>query len=189
MTREHSILSMVYQIHCNHIFIHTTHHSNEHSFMNIDLNMGQDYLQKQRGDFILKFNGSESMSIQGGTSRLLYFWSTKVQRSTKKYGEVPKKYKEVQRSTEKYREVQRSTKEVHFIRSIFIRKQDGNALLLRNVKDLIPNNRTKVLYILKKQNKSALHFWMNRTKVLHILEKQNKSALHFGKTEQKCSTF
>jgi hypothetical protein len=49
---------------------------------------------------------------QGGTSGLLYFRSTKVPKSTKKYQEVArsiKKYLEVPRSTEKYQEVPRST--------------------------------------------------------------------------------
>ena len=57
---------------------------------------------------------------------------------------ITKKYKELARSTEKYKEVQRSTKEVRFIASIFINKQSKNVLLLRNVKNFIPNNRTKM---------------------------------------------
>ena len=78
------------------------------------------------------------------------FCTLEVRRITKKYKELAgstekyRKYKEIPGSTEKYKEVQRSTKEVRFIALIFINKQSKNVLLLRNVKNFIPNNRTKM---------------------------------------------
>jgi hypothetical protein len=68
-----------------------------------------------------------------------------VQRSTKKYKEVQRsteKYREVQRSTGKYREVHGSTEKYHSFFSFFSQKQSKNVLLLGNVKNSVPTNRT-----------------------------------------------
>ncbi len=90
--------------------------------------------------------------MQGGKGRTSDFRSTEVRRSTKKYEEVQgstEKYKEVRRSTRKYREVQGSTekyrevrKKYHSFFSFFSQKQSKSVLLLGNVENSVPTNRT-----------------------------------------------
>jgi cell fate (sporulation/competence/biofilm development) regulator YlbF (YheA/YmcA/DUF963 family) len=116
---------------------------------------------KSRTSVLLKYRSTEKYrEVQRSTEKYKEVQRStekyrEVQRSTEKFREVqrsPKKYKEVQRSTEKYREVQRSTEkyrevprsteEVPFFFFIFSRKQNKSVLLLGDVKNSVPNNRT-----------------------------------------------